>query len=503
MHLWILIFSFVVDNYNAQIIWNDASETLPSTRAAQVIGYDKKTGLAWILGGWITGTEFSDVYSYNITSGIISHHGQLSIGNVAMNTGQAYTTIGTTIYFIQDTNDIYTFDMKTGAIIANNIPAAPIGEGIECMAHFLNKYLIVIGLSVSDIYDFETQQWLMTVPALNTQRQGSSCQVYDKYVYIFGGRNSIHLNTIEKLDLTTLFSWQILPTTLTFTTYLLRTTLVGDKIFVTGGYNGGYLSNVNVFSTLDESITIAASLPRVINRHAMITTSNSEVIIIGGRGVGSSTYDAITVSNAVQCELKVNLYSPNWASLVADGIGPLIILNDGNNSVQDPDGLPRGFNVLAIDQTTEDIDFNSFDMMLGHDAQMELYLNTVESNRPGSFIFVVVSDEGSGSPLSMAKLGTWGCNKTSVGFRNAFIFIGTASDTNIPPWTYCETSLITAAYFINKTFYIPVPNAFCTPDLTWYPTPNPTEAPTQSTNNPSLTPTKYPTQTTVNPTPSP
>eukprot|EP01083_Nonionella_stella_P094836 266189_1 len=308
----------------AVMTWRDSDATLPYPRSSMITADDSVSGLAWILGGWTnTDGSISDIYSWNISSGVFVYHGELSVGAVFVDS-QAWTVIERIVYFLRGTN-IRSFDMETAQIVSNDL-TLPSPANMGCVASYANAartYIIIAGGRDSEakttrIYDFEANEWLINVPNMNSERYGLSCQVYHDYVYAIAGKDdtSGHHNTVEKLDLITLSGWSMLSDRLSQGRYLERSIVINDTIVVTGGYSDqGYEDSVDVIWMFDDSISQQTSLKHGVSRSGILRSPSNHVMVLGGRDDVDSTLlviDTIQVLTSTESQYIAVDISKSW-----------------------------------------------------------------------------------------------------------------------------------------------------------------------------------------------
>jgi len=105
------------------------------------------------------------------------------------------------------------------------------------------------------MFDFEDKKWKF-LSFMNIEREiFAYSQVNNRYIYVFGGFNVNHLDSIERYDIIN-DKWQLMN-------YKMKrpmqnstaVTISGDKIALVGGYNGALHKSVDVLNLVDKSWT--------------------------------------------------------------------------------------------------------------------------------------------------------------------------------------------------------------------------------------------------------
>lgn len=106
-------------------------------------------------------------------------------------------------------------------------------------------------LSSSEYYDKKLNVW-KPGPMMNTEREiFAHCAVKDRYIYVFGGFNDNHLDSIERYDVVQ-DKWKTLQVRLKKTLQNSCAVCVKDDLIaVVGGYNGVMHKSIDLFNTND------------------------------------------------------------------------------------------------------------------------------------------------------------------------------------------------------------------------------------------------------------
>ena len=141
------------------------------------------------------------------------------------------------------------------------------------------------------------------------------------------------------------------------------------------------------------------------------------------------------------CTYYIEIYSRGKEQITYNGTDySYIKINGIDYSTSDN---PRGFNIIVLNELNGDlIDFVTFDLYKDSDTDDDIdCFNYLRSIHPNRIVFISVYDTASNSRKTMKLLASWGCSYvTYLNYHESFVFIGTASDKNIPSWTWCDTS---------------------------------------------------------------
>eukprot|EP01084_Bolivina_argentea_P052334 96137_1 len=139
----------------------------------------------------------------------------------------------------------------------------------------------------------------------------------------------------------------------------------------------------------------------------------------------------------VATNINIAMYSKGEEQPSINGTNATFIKVDGTTIAG-----KRGMNIVVLDKINgnfiESVVFDLWGNGKHKDEHMVEYLNSID---PDNIVLIAVHDSAEENEKSLKMLNDWGCKDVqTVGYREAFIFIGTASNTNIPSWTYCQKS---------------------------------------------------------------
>eukprot|EP01084_Bolivina_argentea_P078498 142460_1 len=308
---------------------------MPFNGGAFITAFDNNTGLAWILGGsgYMRGTD--GIYQWNLTSDNLTYIGALS--HLTYNYGQSWVTRKRIIYWVDyyNTKSIHSFDMASAMEVANDLDASfPYRTGDPCVTTDGDKYLIIVGgfdphKQRTQIYNFDTKEWLSNMPQLNIGRVRHTCHVYGSYVYAIAGftgdiSDKTQTNTVEKLNLETMANWVMTGHKLSTGRFSHRSVLINDLIVVTGGkyhvVQGSkdyYVSKrVDIISMADDAIdSITYSYYNELNigvhQHGIIRDALNNVIIFGGRTAAEAESSINKIQSTEEYETIETTDAPN------------------------------------------------------------------------------------------------------------------------------------------------------------------------------------------------
>lgn len=94
------------------------------------------------------------------------------------------------------------------------------------------------------------------ISEMNIEREiFASCVVDDRYIYLFGGFNDVHLDSIERFDVETGI-WKLLSVKLNSSLQNATACSIGNNdIVIIGGYNGSLQRNIEIFNVEKNAIT--------------------------------------------------------------------------------------------------------------------------------------------------------------------------------------------------------------------------------------------------------
>eukprot|EP01083_Nonionella_stella_P083076 229537_1 len=296
--------------------WTVSSITLPTPKSSQMAYFDSRTELLWLIGGWDavnSGGSF-DVYTLNMTSDVWTAHTPLP--NRLKTEPYQWTIVQNTFYAFVS-NQTLSYDIDTEAFTIENIaPPLPASSGMgACITSYNTQYLIFVGSDTKQlqIYDFNTLQWLSNLPSTTKVRRGGTCVTANDHLFVIGGYDTIgstYLSTIEKINLLTLSQWDTLSATLSQAKAFTGDIVIGDIIYVIGGYTGTAVSNrVQMISTLDDSITTTTTIDYSLRSVTLATTPRNEIIVLGGRDNQPSD----SVIDAIQISVGIATFAPTFA----------------------------------------------------------------------------------------------------------------------------------------------------------------------------------------------
>eukprot|EP00816_Leptocylindrus_hargravesii_P012174 CAMPEP_0196804252 /NCGR_PEP_ID=MMETSP1362-20130617/3830_1 /TAXON_ID=163516 /ORGANISM="Leptocylindrus danicus, Strain CCMP1856" /LENGTH=187 /DNA_ID=CAMNT_0042176417 /DNA_START=66 /DNA_END=626 /DNA_ORIENTATION=+ len=145
-------------------------------------------------------------------------------------------------------------------------------------------------LSSGLIYDVRTQRSTPLPYDMPAALVGCRAVANDAYVYVLGGLNGFGgaVNTVYRLCLGTM-EWTIMAPMAT-TRYYFAAVLKGNYIYVFGGFgfNGGCLSSTERYCIDNNSWEQLPDMPKGPRRgHCAVTTTGSEIYVVGGYGTRS------------------------------------------------------------------------------------------------------------------------------------------------------------------------------------------------------------------------
>eukprot|EP01083_Nonionella_stella_P146590 461246_1 len=305
--------------------------------------FDSRTELLWLLGGWDFNTRgVDDVYTLNMTSGVWTAHTPLPY---ALETAPHQWTVVQHTFYAFVSNQTITYDIDTEEFKIENItPPLPavswdnqwsIYTKSGCVTSYNAQYVIIVGGSNTkhlQMYDLGTSQWLSSLPSTIQVHDRGECITHNDHLYMIGGVDEIstYLNTVEKINLSTLSQWDALSDTLSQPIAFMSAIAVSNVIYVIGGYTGAADSNrVHMISTLDDSITTTTVMNYALSRVTLAKTPRNEIIALGGRdGAGSDhVIDAIQISVGI----------PTSAPTLAPSISPT---NPSASPTKNPSAYP-------------------------------------------------------------------------------------------------------------------------------------------------------------------
>ena len=171
-----------------------SDETLPVANGKQLGGYDKDSGLIWILGGHICDTC---VYSYNITSDTVSTETSLSSG-IENNNPDNSVLINSIIYYIDEDGTIGKYDTTTSTQTHawfDDTDSLVYG----CMVANIENTLLFVLDNADEFYIIDIEnETIVQGPVANFDRVSPSCAVSDQNdMYVMFG----DVARIEKISL--------------------------------------------------------------------------------------------------------------------------------------------------------------------------------------------------------------------------------------------------------------------------------------------------------------
>eukprot|EP01083_Nonionella_stella_P226420 804112_1 len=315
--LFTIVLQLCLQVSNGAIVdWTVSNIVLPTPKSAQMAYFDPRTELLWLIGGWDavnSGGSF-DVYTLNMTSDVWTAHTPLP--NRLKTEPYQWTIVQNTFYAFVS-NQTLSYDIDTEAFTIENIaPPLPASSGMgACITSYNTQYLIFVGSDTKQlqIYDFNTLQWLSNLPSTTKVRRGGTCVTANDHLFVIGGYDTIgstYLSTIEKINLLTLSQWDTLSATLSQAKAFTGDIVIGDIIYVIGGYTGTAVSNrVQMISTLDDSITTTTTIDYSLRSVTLATTPRNEIIVLGGRDNQPSD----SVIDAIQISVGIATFAPTFA----------------------------------------------------------------------------------------------------------------------------------------------------------------------------------------------
>ena len=189
------------------------------------------------------------------------------------------------IEFIQDTEQQVqglTTLSATLPTAASGIGTAAVGTKIYLFGGKGSGYLNTI-----QEFDIETKTIQTLSATLPTAASGIGTAAVGTKIYLFGGKGSGYLNTIQEFDIETK-TIQTLSATLPTAASGIGTAAVGTKIYLFGGKGSGYLNTIQEFDIETKTIqTLSATLPTAASGIGTAAVG-TKIYLFGGR-TGSST----------------------------------------------------------------------------------------------------------------------------------------------------------------------------------------------------------------------
>jgi len=105
------------------------------------------------------------------------------------------------------------------------------------------------------MFDMEDKKWKF-LSFMNIEREiFAYCQINNRYIYVFGGFNVNHLDSIERYDILN-DKWQLMNFKMKRPMQnSTAVTINSEKIALVGGYNGSLHKSVEILNLVDKSWT--------------------------------------------------------------------------------------------------------------------------------------------------------------------------------------------------------------------------------------------------------
>eukprot|EP01083_Nonionella_stella_P182221 655066_1 len=292
-----------------QLSFEEGDTNAPENMDETAVGYDTTTNTTLLFGGDGVPKQFIKFKDHSFFDGMANH-----LSSEIYCVGQGYTQLNNKLWVIPYTaytgDTIISIDLTTYNPLANNtitIPTYDVAYG-ACLTS-IDHYLIVVGggswsqdvaLTLTQIYDINTNQWLSNVPSLNTPRMSVSCIIVNHLLYAIGGSEGAvfylgELDTIETLDVSDMSSiqaqqWQYLNSTLRTARGGTRTVSHGSDIVVIGGDDiaGDRVADINIIDTNNGQIYIGGQLAFGTSYAASIIVDNILYVFGGFTNTGGS-----------------------------------------------------------------------------------------------------------------------------------------------------------------------------------------------------------------------
>lgn len=278
--------------------WYDSGTTMPGARyhsAGAAVGRK-----IYILGGT---TNSSDYYASNFEYDPVSNswatraampNGRFGLAAAAV-AGRVYAIGGIKTTVVQSANEAYdpVSNTWTPAGTLRGIPTPR--EGLV-LAVAAGKIYAIGGQDAGgtvygkvEVYDPGSDTWDISAPPMSPARRGAAAAVLGNKIYVTGGYNIGYKSDVSVYD-TSAKSWGIAPP-LQIQRAGHATAAVGNKVYVFAGYNIAYQNKTEVFDPANSTWTYAAPIPAP--RESMgYATLNGRLYLAGGLGGGGAMDDA-------------------------------------------------------------------------------------------------------------------------------------------------------------------------------------------------------------------
>eukprot|EP01084_Bolivina_argentea_P081061 146805_1 len=279
------------DDYNG---WVYGSGSLPRQSDGMAVGYDADSNKIWLLGGNVQKAQNqTQLISFQIKNNAFVDHGLYYFNkNIDSGINDYYTQLNDYLYMISGGTSIQRFNVKTMVfdIVSTTIPKATCCACLTSL-DVNGGYLFVFGQSkVMQIYDISRNLWLLSVPAMNSDRHGySTCVVHKdtSQLYMIGSHNVEVLN-ISDLANILIEPWQSFGSIGgSYGIVWMRSIIYGNDILTIGGawYHDSeywkYITDIYVIDTLTNTLTINGNTNRGLSSVSAIVV-NSRAYMFGG-----------------------------------------------------------------------------------------------------------------------------------------------------------------------------------------------------------------------------
>eukprot|EP01084_Bolivina_argentea_P202158 345466_1 len=224
-------------------------------------------------------------------------------------------SVGDTLYMTTPNKQFCSYNIQTQQWI-NPISIMPIPLKNSCLTSD-GRYIYFIGgydnnyRNYFQIYDLQLNVWLneqgIEIDSLTTSRIASACQIYNGIIYIFGGRNSNGLSSIESIHIgsgndvyfyANTSKWNTLSSTLNTQRYGIGSTICKQidtqYVYLIGGYDPdgcGYCvgDTIDIFDMKSNKIISNHSISLNQQRYSpSVSCVNNHIYVLGGQWINNN-----------------------------------------------------------------------------------------------------------------------------------------------------------------------------------------------------------------------
>eukprot|EP01083_Nonionella_stella_P112299 330189_1 len=271
-------------------VFTTGKSKLPRAGNEFAVAYDSSTSTILIFGGAPNSAQFVTFKDHTFTD---EDEQYLTSEQTTGGMSQHYTQLGDELWMIQSSGATFVkANTKTHTItIPSTRFPTTVNDG-ACLAA-TNAYLFVIGggtgnlaMKTTQIYDINDGQWVQDVPSLNTQRSSLSCIVYENILFAIGGDDGTYrfLDSIETLDTISTTAWVTdRVQALKSPRKAAQSVIYGTDIYVIGGKdnNGNRVADINVIDTFTGTVSPGDTLDYATSYAAPIIVGNT-LYVFGG-----------------------------------------------------------------------------------------------------------------------------------------------------------------------------------------------------------------------------